>query len=145
MERAKQLFHRARYESFEPGMESAFSQGLVKLVEEGDCDALSVLRTLMFDRKVSNEIIAEALRWIAWVKQPATHQQRMNILIEALQSRSPSVRDAAGLGIATLDDPAAIPFVQRAITKETIDELRADLTLVLDQLQETQRSNAAHL
>ena len=40
-------------------------------------------------------------------------------------------------GLAELDDPAAIPALQTALTAERSERLRAHLRLVLDQLQAT--------
>jgi hypothetical protein len=45
------------------------------------------------------------------------------------------VRDAAGLGLASMRDPRAIPHVLDAIGRESNPELRADLELVVRDLR----------
>ena len=66
-----------------------------------------------------------------------TRNRRLWILESGLFSSSARIRDAAGLGLASLDDPHAIPYVRKAIDEERCDELREDLQQILEQLQET--------
>ena len=61
------------------------------------------------------------------------------ILVDSLFSPSPRVRDAASLGIAGMDDPAAINAVETALANEPTEFIRDSLALVLEQLRETEK------
>ena len=68
---------------------------------------------------------------------PRTHEVRLEVLGKCLAHPSHYVRDGAGLGIASTDDPRGIFALRRAIEREHCPELREDLELVLAQLEET--------
>jgi hypothetical protein len=59
------------------------------------------------------------------------------VLERALFSPWPFVRDGAGLGLARLGDPGAIPVLRKAVESETHAQTKADLQLVLDELSES--------
>ena len=68
------------------------------------------------------------------------HKDKLELCKKDLFSESHYVRDEAGLGLASLDDPIAIPEIQNAIAREKNKELKKDLELVLNQLEETKRN-----
>jgi len=120
---------------FEDGVENDFSRRLVHFVTSWGETAVDSLRRAILDRKVSPEIASEALTWLARVNDPATYGSRLKVLIEALLSNSPQIRDGASLGLALLNDPAAIPWAQLALQLERNSELRNDMAQVLSQLE----------
>ena len=67
-----------------------------------------------------------------------TRRSRLTVLTSSLKSPDPRLRDAASIGLAALDDPAAIEDLRDAIDQGAFPQLRQNLTLTLDQLQATQ-------
>jgi len=131
------LFLAARGEFFEDGMESYFSRGLEAAIQTHKHLAVGVLRVLVVDIHLSPSVVGEAMRWIGSVDEPDTWECRRSLLEYCLEHPNPEVRDGAGLGLAAMDDPKAIPAVWRAINREQLSILRRGLQQVLDQLVET--------
>lgn len=131
------IFHAAQEERFEDGIESAFSRALVSMIQTHGNAAIATIEQTVASKDVNTEVAEEALRWIASVDQPESHKYRLWLLQGSLRSPSARIRDAAGLGLAAMDHPSAIPPLQEAITKETSPEVREGLQLVLDQLVQT--------
>lgn len=130
------LFESARDMLFEDGAENDFSQKLVSFIWRHGNVALSLLGELAASQVVSDEVMSEALRWVGRVGDNRTHWARLQLLGRLLSSQSSKVRDGAALGLASLDDRRAIPYLQGAIQREEIEDLRKDLELVLTQLQD---------
>lgn len=131
------LFNVATSEYFEDGMEGNFSKALVLMIKVHGTSALNVIARLVSYGQVGAEVAAEALRRIGNMNHPPTYHTRLMMLGRSLQAKSAFIRDGAALGLASLDDPAAIPWVKQAVEREKIKELREDLLLVLDQLENT--------
>ena len=51
------------------------------------------------------------------IEDSATHTTRLAVLEESLKSGLVGLRDAAGLGIASMDDPAALPAPLKALDR----------------------------
>jgi hypothetical protein len=119
---------------FEDGMKSAFSSGLITFIKRYGNVAVEALADSIASYKVNLEIASEALRWVGQIENDATHQQRLRLLEHSLSSSSARIRDAASLGLAFMDDPHAIPYLEQAFDKEEIDLLRDNLLQVLEQL-----------
>ncbi|RMF82800.1 MAG: HEAT repeat domain-containing protein [Chloroflexi bacterium] len=132
------LFSIARDEYFEDGIESDFSTELAKLFQRDGHQAVDIIANLLNDKHVNPEVVGETLRCIGEIENADTHLQRRLLLENSLRHSSPIVRDRAGLGLASMDDPAAIPALEQAIAREQIVQLREDLQQVLDQLIATQ-------
>lgn len=130
------LFESARDVLFEDGAESDFSQKLVSFIWRHGNVAVNLLGELAASQAVSNEVMSEALRWVGRINDSRTRWARLQLLGRLLSSQSSKVRDGAALGLASLDDPRAIPYLQQAIQREGIEDLRSDLELVLTQLQD---------
>jgi hypothetical protein len=133
--RFRMAFQRAIGERFEDGMESHFSIELKSLLESFGADSIDILGRLLADGTGSPIVCAEALRWIGRAEEFLPQSDRMSLLERALSSDSAVVRDAASLGLATIDDPVAIPFLERAVASEALTELKADIQQVLEQLR----------
>lgn len=128
------LFVAARSVDFEDGIHTAFSRALVRLVELLGNSAVEVVASVILREKVNPTVAAEALKWISHIDQRKSYAFRLWLLEKSLRSSFPIVRDAALLGVASLDDQHSIPAINDAISRETCPELREDLIQVLKQL-----------
>ena len=72
------------------------------------------------------------------MEAPRTRRSRLTVLTSSLKSPDTRPRDAASIGLAALDDPAAIEDLRDAIDRGAFPQLRHTLTLALDQLQAAQ-------
>jgi len=130
------LFEVAREEFFEDGIESQLSKGLESLVKKHGENAIEVLANLVINERINAEVAAETLRWLGRISHPSTYSSRLWLLERSLFCSSARVRDGAALGLASLDDSTAIPYLIQAIGREKITELREDMRQVLSQLEE---------
>lgn len=124
-------------EHFEDGMESEFSRRFIALILANPPTTLAALSDVLSAEQVNAEVAAEALRWLGRMESPDTELQRRLILEQGLKSPTSRVRDGAILGLASLNDPDALPALEHAIQQETIPELRADMVEVLEQLKQS--------
>lgn len=131
------LFQDAREATFEDGMESRFSTALSALIRTHGEAAVEAIRELVSAESQWREPASEALRWLGRIEDAPTHALRLRVLEQALQHPNSQVRDAAGLGLASMGEPHAIPALIEAIAREAIPQLRLDLQQVLDELRET--------
>ena len=132
------LFSLAMYIDLEPGMENAFSRGLEKLIARHGDPALTEIQSFILEERTKSAIAMEALQYIGRMDSNIWKTERRKLLEQCLlRSRSAWVRDGAGLGLASLDDPRSIGAVKTAIAKESSDTLKNDLESVLDQLEKT--------
>ena len=86
-------------------------------------------------RTVSAEIASEALITLARMHDPRTYESRLSLIIQSLRSPSSLVSDGASIGLALINDPAAIPWARLAIGFERNKELQDDMSKVLSQLE----------
>jgi hypothetical protein len=128
------LFSTARAVDFEDGIHTDFSRTLVRLIEQLGNPAVEVVALIILRGKANSAVSAEALKWISHIDQPKSYAFRLWLLEKSLQSPLAIVRDAALLGVASLDDQHSIPAINDAISRETCPELREDLIQVLKQL-----------
>ena len=130
-------FRWARDLQFEDGMENDFSRELISFVERHGNSAIDVVAEIILAEDVSPAVASEALRWLAEVDDFSSYQKRLWLLESSLYCSSAVVRDGAVVGVASMDDPSAIPYLQKARDKEPLGDLRKDMDQVLEQLQET--------
>lgn len=128
------LFRSVRELRFEDGMESYFSEHLISLVRTYGPFSKDILAQIFEDSTISPEVLSEALRWLGRMEDQPSYEARLWLLERALNSSSPTVRDGASLGLASLDDPRAARYLQAAIESEQIPDLRRDMEDVLSQL-----------
>lgn len=88
----------------------------------------------MYER-VAPEVGGEALRWLGRIDHAESYEYRRWLLERSLSLSSTRVRDGAILGLASMDDKHAIPYLKRAIEEEQCSELKADMESVLEQLE----------
>ncbi|MBA7590968.1 hypothetical protein ES708_33113 [subsurface metagenome] len=129
------LFETSREDNFEDGMENDFSRELVSLVKKYEILTMSEISYLISYGRVDSEVAGEALRWLGCIDDPSTYGFRLWILEKSLSSKSPTVRDSAGLGLVCMGDAHAIQYIRKAIEQETIAELRDDLRGALRELE----------
>ncbi len=134
---ATRIFSLAVGEFFQDGMDTPFSQALAAFIETSGLPAVSSLRYLMLSGCIPDEHAAEALRCIGNSDDSPTHCARRELLQLSLAHDSPVVRDAAGLGLAFMDDPRALPFLSGAIRQEKVETIRSGLIQVRTQLTMT--------
>jgi len=138
----RSLFAAGKEEVFRDGVETAFSRGLIARIEKFGNIAIIILTDLIVGEQVHPEVAGEALRWIGRIDNPPTYNDRRQLLEYSLSSPSPTIRDGALLGLASLDDPVSIPVLEKAVEQERIKELRQDMQQALKQLTETRLENA---
>jgi len=129
------ILEAARDEHFEDGMESSVSSALLPLVERYHTRMAEFLFYWVTREKADPEVTAEVLHWLGGMDHPASHHWRRRLLERCLEAPSVTVRDAAGIGLAAMDDPQAAPSVRGAIARERCEELRRCLQQVLAQLE----------
>jgi len=129
-------FHAAAEEDFEAGLESRFSRRLAFLLARYGPAAIMPIGHMIASERTSDQVKWEALRVLGQVDSPSTHDQRRRILQRTLLDPSRWVRDGAALGLSWMEDPAAIPALEKAIDQEPTEELRRNLTVLLRHLQE---------
>ena len=130
------LFDAAKEEYFEDGIESEFERNLVAIVKNYGQIVVNELAYLILNQKVSNEVASEALRCLGSLYHSVTYKFRLWLLEASLLSPSAMVRDGAILGLASLDDRHALPYLKRVIAQELCEELRRNMEQVLDQLEQ---------
>ena len=131
------LFRRANDEVFEDGMDSRFSNGLIHVIRTHGTEAVGALERLICTDGVNPEVAAEALAWIGRMDDEQTHQVRLSLLERTLESPNVCIRDGASIGIESMDDPAVIGSLRKAIDREQCGLLRQNLMDVLEQLKDS--------
>lgn len=124
----------ARNERFEDGMESRFSQRVRKSILNDGSKAVSAWAHALTLRDDAYETTQEFLRIIGDIKDPDSHDKRREVLTGMLQHGKPTVRDAARLGLAALDDPGTLLAVKEALDAEPEEWVRKGLRQVAEQL-----------
>jgi hypothetical protein len=134
-DRIKVLLEAAKEEIFEEGMESDFTRGLSRLVEERGAEAIATLAHLIESGNRNDEIAAETLRWVGRLDHPSSYEARLSLLERSLGVDSARLRDAASVALASMDDEHALPALRAAIAREEYAELREDMQQILAQLE----------
>lgn len=134
----KRLFSMAENITFEVGMTNDFSEALERAIEVMGVPILVEIKGIILNEESSLTVAAETMRYIGNIESPMYRAERRELLETCLlNSRFVWVRDGAGLGLASLDDPQSISALEIAIAKESNQELKEDLLQVLEQLEET--------
>jgi hypothetical protein len=138
-EHVERLFASAGETEFAFGIENDFTNRIRSTVETYGDDAIRALSSYILFSEINDEIAAEALRCLGRLSEPTSYRMRLWLLEKGLFSESPEIRDSASLGLASLDDPEAIPYLLRAIQHEPSEELLQSMKQVLEQLETTAR------
>ncbi len=129
------LLRTAAEEIFEDGIESAFSPGLAAYVAKYGNDGVSKSAEICLEETSNPEVVSETLRCLGEMEHPETHASRFWLLTRCLRHSSPLVRDAAAVGLAYLEDKAAVPYLQQAAGRERHEALRRDLEQIIHSLE----------
>jgi hypothetical protein len=121
--------------NFEDGMESEFINELVASIQTHGTEAVEAIRRMILEQKVRPLVAFEALRWLGRLSHPESYRARLLLLETCLDSPSRLVRDGAALGLASMKDTHAIPYLREAIAREQIQDLRKDMEAVLVRLE----------
>jgi hypothetical protein len=129
------IFWAAKGEYFEDGIESEFTRQLNYIVKKYGNEAMEAITCLIVYEKVNPEVAGEALRWLGRIEHPESYEYRRWLLERSLSLNSTRVRDGAILGLSSMDDQHAIPYLKQAIEREQCAELKVDMEQVLEQLE----------
>ncbi len=117
-------------------MHNSITVRLADLVKNDSASAIQAVSSTIESGSASPIICAELLKELGNIRDAASHRSRRWVLERALFSPSVFVRDGAGLGLARLGDPDALQYLRRALTNEHNSDARADLALVIKELDE---------
>jgi len=129
------LFQAYANEDFEDGMESEFISELISSIRIHGTKVVETIRGIILEQNVKSHVAFEALRWLGRINHPESYQSRLIFLETCLESPSRLVRDGATLGLASMKDVHAIPYLRKAIAQEKIQDLRKDMEAVLLRLE----------
>jgi hypothetical protein len=132
----------ARRDIIEDGMYNAINERLPGLIARDFKAVIPALMSVIEGGRTTPIIAAEVLKELGRLRNDASHASRLWVLERALNQPSPYIRDGAGLGLAALGDPNAIPYLRRAVENDPNAQTRADLQLVIDELSEKMRDGA---
>ena len=113
----------------------AFSEKLSTLVILYGDAAVVAMAPFIIGDKANAEVASAALNCLSHIEGRVAYNFRMWVIERSLQSRSSWVRDAAALGLESMDDASAIPYLQEAKSREKNSELHQYLQSVLEYLQ----------
>lgn len=120
---------------FEDGMMSNFSRGLFDLVLNHGYLAMQQVTYLITNDILNPNVSSEALRWLGRIDDASTYNWRLWLLEKSLNSKFPQIRDGAALGLGSMCDPHSIQYLENAISREPIIELRQDLAQILEDIK----------
>jgi hypothetical protein len=123
----------ARHDIIEDGMSNTITEKLPLLINK-DLDTVIPALVAAIEAGETTPIIAAEILKTVGRPGPASHATRRWLLERALKIASPVIRDGAGLGLARMGDPGAIPYLRRAIAAECSPETRQDLQAVVNEL-----------
>ena len=129
------VFEEAHDEEFENGVESKFSESLSAIVNLHEQVAVGAIGRKLKARNIGIEVLIEALRQIGQLDHEPTRPIRLKLLEPYLRNDNIRIRYAACLGLAALDDGAAISALRRALDAEPSDKIRVILLKVLNQVE----------
>jgi len=129
------LFISSREEHFEDGMESRFSRKLLIMISTYDDAVIDAIANII--ETANTEVLSEALRWVGYIEHARTRRARSMLLEKCLRHPVAQVRDGALLGIASMENLQFVPALQRAIRRESCEELKKCMQQVLFEMVHT--------
>lgn len=124
-------------EVYEFGMESTLRSKLLSFIEKFGNDAVRGIEKAVINMDVDEIVAAHVLQWLGMMRDSETSKSRLWILEEFLLHSSLHLRNGAMMGLAYLDEPSAIPYLEYAVKAEQHTELQRDMKRVLVQLENT--------
>lgn len=129
------IFENSYDETFEDGMDSVFYDQLKCIILTYGNHAIHALERVMYVNR--GEVTEEALIHLGQIQDVYTHHRRLDLLKHKLKSSNSRIRDAALIGIASMNDSASIPNLCVALTQENDQQMQQNIKTVLQQLQNT--------
>lgn len=136
-----EIFYSVTNLYFEDGMETEFSNNVISFIMRYRKQAIDTLGQFIQDTKPDPRLVSEALYWIGEIEDHTTHRDRRILCERLLEHPSPCVRDGAVIGLASLDDPEAIPSLEKALEQEPFESLKKYIQQAITELQETLLEN----
>ena len=134
----KSLFSLAENIEFEVGMTNQFSDNLERAIEILGIPTLLEIKKTILNEETSLTVAAETMRYIGNIESNAYRTERRELLETCLlNSRFVWVKDGAAVGLSYIDDPRSIRVLKISIKKEKYEDLKQDMILVLEQLEDT--------
>jgi len=135
----QEIFRTSRRERFEGGPPADFTRGLARIIERYGEAVLPALKIVLDEWVSYPGLVGEALRWLGYLNHSPTYERRRWLLVCILLSDASSlIKAEAALGVASLNDPWAIPYVEAAVRREPVDRIRRVMQAILDQLRAAQ-------
>lgn len=131
----RKLFRNVDEEVFEDGMTSNFSTALHGIISEYGTAAVEQLGEMTLARDAPVDVAEEALRQIGQIKDVDTHDARLSLLERALESPDLRIRDGGAIGIDYMEDPRAVPSLERALEREAYEWLGQYIRDVIARLR----------
>lgn len=120
-----ELAGRVYGQAFEDGVRNEISSGVETLLRSQNRRLIEFLAGMYRSRALNPSFWAEVLPWLGRFDHPVTRESRFWLLVSCLRDSDPSVRSAASLGLAALEDSRAIPYLRQAMESEKVDVLRS--------------------
>jgi hypothetical protein len=121
----RKLARIAKWQNFEDGIDNEFAAGIRELVNRFGPSAVEAISRAHADGFLTPGAMAEALIWLGRMQSPPTLEVRFYTMIHALRDQSsPQVRHGAVLGISSMEDPRAVPYLADAAANETLGDLK---------------------
>ena len=127
------LLKNSHEEVYEDGMDSELSRKLHAMIRGFGTPCVTILGRLLELNSTNAEVASEVLRQVGLLEHPQSHSSRLKLLVAALKFGDPRLRDAASIGLSSMEDPAAIVDLEKAISVENSVVVKRNLILVLDQ------------
>ena len=133
--RFEEFVQTARNEQFADGMDSTFASRVHDSILHHGSVAVAAWERMLMRTGNMYETGEELLRQLGLSEHVASKPTRLRVLMDSTTSNDARIRDAASLGLAFLDDPAALPAVRQAYAAEQQPWLRESFNLVIAQLE----------
>lgn len=138
-EQVRIVFRNGIQDNFMDGYYTGFHHSLIELTKEHGEQAIAaiiaVIRQLA-DNKQYGEVVRQGLIWVCDEYIKELWQERRQLACDMLFSDVYLVADGALLAIDALDDPAALPCVERRLAQEMKDTMfKRDLELTANYLR----------
>lgn len=122
-------------DTFEPGFQSLLETQLMPKFVVFGSRAVSVIGDLIKRRELSVEVRAECLRILGRTYYGSAKQEIFLVLIEALNSVEPIIRESAALALGDTEDDVAIEFLEDRCSFEKLTGLRRDFEQIIEDLR----------
>ena len=127
----------AQNETFADGMDSKFAGHVQESILKNGATAVAAWERTLHKTDNAFETGEEVLRQLGVLRHSPSHGPRLRVLTDCLNFPDPRIRDAAGIGLSFLDDPAALPKLKDACSREQEIWVRQNLELVIEHLEQT--------